>query len=114
MLLCSGLWTNWATAKPSSGVLPYCPLLMKIICAPSQVMREGSDLNQQGHAGRQEQASSSSPAIFQRVFGSVFSAALAGSKATTTLPQRDSAKVRDLRDVIGFMVLVPLFNLEWP
>src|SRR5262245_3235389 len=38
---------------------------MKMICAPSQVMREGSDLNQHGHAARQEQASSSSPVTFQ-------------------------------------------------
>src|SRR5713101_6511676 len=40
---------------------------MKIICEPSQVMREGRDLNQQGQAGRQEQASSSSPVTFHEV-----------------------------------------------
>src|SRR5260370_41276134 len=40
---------------------------MNIICDPSQVMREGRDLNQHGHAGRQEQASSSSPVTFQEV-----------------------------------------------
>src|SRR6266540_1368465 len=67
MLWCSGLWTNWATASPSSGILPYRPLVMKMICAPSQVMREGRDLNQHGQAGRQEQASSSSPVIFHEV-----------------------------------------------
>ena len=33
-------------------------------------MREGNDLNQQGHAGRQEQASSKSPATFHEVFAS--------------------------------------------
>src|SRR5438874_11660568 len=37
---------------------------MKITCAPSQVMREGRDLNQHGQAGRHEQASSSSPVTF--------------------------------------------------
>src|SRR5438552_15949426 len=67
MLWCSGLWTNWATASPSSGILPWWPLRMNMICAPSQVMREGRDLNQHGQAGRQEQASSSSPATFHEV-----------------------------------------------
>src|ERR1051325_10101281 len=67
MLLRSGLWTNWAMARPSKGVLPYRPLVMKMICAPSHVMREGRALNQQGQAGRQEQASSKSPASFQAV-----------------------------------------------
>jgi hypothetical protein len=32
-------------------------------------MREGSDLNQHGQAGRQEQASSSSPETFQETLG---------------------------------------------
>src|SRR5579862_4739664 len=41
---------------------------MMMTCIPSQVMREGRDLNQQGQAGRQEQASSSSPEIFHEVF----------------------------------------------
>src|ERR1041385_2673058 len=40
---------------------------MKMICAPSQAMREGRDLNQHGQAGRQEQASSSSPVTFHDV-----------------------------------------------
>jgi hypothetical protein len=48
---------------------------MKITCMPSQVMRDGSDLNQQGQAGRQEQASSSSPESFQDGFAPGLSAA---------------------------------------
>src|SRR3954466_3330275 len=41
---------------------------MKMICAPSQVIREGSDLNQHGQAARHEQASSNSPVTFQETF----------------------------------------------
>src|SRR5437870_286799 len=48
---------------------------MNMVCVPSQVIREGRDLNQQGQGGRQEQASSSSPLSFHCVLG--FSSALA-------------------------------------
>jgi len=41
-------------------------------------MREGRDLNQHGQAGRQEQASSSSPLILHEVLGDVV-AALTGT-----------------------------------
>src|SRR5436189_6107612 len=67
MLWCSGLWTNCARASPASGTFPYWPLVIKTICAPSQVMREGRDLSQHGQAARHEQASSSSPVIFHEV-----------------------------------------------
>src|SRR3954469_19818462 len=48
---------------------------MTITCMPSQVMRDGRDLNQQGHAARQEQASSSSPETFQDGLASALSPA---------------------------------------
>src|SRR3954471_17009705 len=48
---------------------------MNTTCMPSQVMREGNDLNQQGHAARQEQASSSSPESFQDGLASALSEA---------------------------------------
>lgn len=79
MLLPSGLWTNSATARPSRGVLPYFPLLMKRICAPLQVMREGREVNQQPHGALQEQASSRSPETFQETLGAVESAAGLGA-----------------------------------
>jgi hypothetical protein len=44
-------------------------------------MREGSDLNQHGQAGRQEQASSSSPETFQETLGGASAARLAGTNA---------------------------------
>src|SRR5207247_7195192 len=45
---------------------------MKSTCPPLQVILVGLELNQQGHAASQEQASSSWPVIFQGVlsFGS--------------------------------------------
>src|SRR5947208_12231314 len=101
MLLCSGLWTNWATARPSSGTFPYWPLVMKTICAPSQVMREGRDLNQHGQAGRQEQASSSSPFTFHDVLLSA--AATLPGIPNAPMPHTIATKTTDLLDMICFI-----------
>src|SRR5213592_4544480 len=101
MLLCSGLCTNWATASPSSGILPWRPLVISTICAPSQVMREGRDLNQHGQAGRQEQASSSSPLIFHEVLVAAL-AALPGMP-NALMPQTIASERMDLLDMIAFI-----------
>src|SRR5882672_1680999 len=79
MLLPSGLWTNWASTRPSRGVLPYLPLVMKTICAPLQVIREGREVNQQPHGALQEHASSSSPETFQETLDAAVSAAWTGA-----------------------------------
>src|SRR5437899_12030993 len=57
---------------------------MNTICAPSQVMRDGRDLNQHGQAGRQEQASSSSPVIFHGVLSAAAAALAAKFNALRT------------------------------
>src|SRR5262245_6086842 len=101
MLLCSGLWTNWATASPSSGTLPYRPLVITMICAPSQVMRDGRDLNQHGQAGRQEQASSSSPLIFHEIW--VAAAAALPGRPNAPMPHTIASETMDLPDMICFI-----------
>src|SRR5437868_5611274 len=74
---------------------------MKTICAPSQVMREGNDLNQHGQAGRQEQASSSSPLTFHGVFLAAASPVLALPKAVR--PHRIAIGTIDLLERILFI-----------
>src|SRR5947208_5147004 len=74
---------------------------MKTICAPSQVMREGRDLNQHGQAGRQEQASSSSPLIFQEVLAAA-AAALPG-RPSEAMPHTIARETIDLPDRICFI-----------
>src|SRR5437764_10815464 len=100
MLLCSGLCTNCPSARPSSGIFPYLPFLMKTTCAPSHVIREGSDLNQHGQAGRQEQASSSSPVTFQEVLSAA--AALAG-RPNAVMPHIMRAGIMDFLSIILFI-----------
>src|SRR5689334_6238057 len=56
---------------------------MKIACAPSQVMRVGRDLNQQGHAAWQEQASSRSAVTFQDGVSAAIATAARLSPAVT-------------------------------
>src|SRR5437867_2002881 len=74
---------------------------MKMICAPSQVMREGRDLNQHGQAGRQEQASSSSPVTFHETLLAA-SAALPGmSKAT--MPHAIATETTNLLNLTSFI-----------
>src|SRR5436190_13448813 len=104
MLWCSGLWTNWPTARPAKGTLPYCPLVMNTTCAPSQVMREGNDLNQHGQAARHEQASSSSPVTFH----GVLSAAMA-----RWVLQRMAAERIDVIMVESFMAYLSLSSLAY-
>src|SRR6266550_361121 len=67
---------------------------MKMICAPSQVMREGRDLNQHGQAGRQEQASSSSPVTFHEVLGAA--ATVAPEIPSALMPHRIAIETTDL------------------
>src|SRR5689334_3938491 len=74
---------------------------MKTICAPSQVMREGRDLNQHGQAGRQEQASSSSPLIFQEVL--VAAAAALPGRPSEMMPHTIASETIDLLDMICFI-----------
>src|SRR6266487_1187616 len=74
---------------------------MKPICAPSQVMREGRDLNQHGQAGRQEQASSSSPVTFHEVLLSA-SAPLHGMP-NALMPHTIATETMDLLDMISFI-----------
>src|SRR6266699_2152940 len=74
---------------------------MKMICAPSQVMREGRDLNQHGQAGRQEQASSSSPLIFHEVL--VAAAATLPGKPSAAMPHTIANETIDLPDMICFI-----------
>src|SRR5437762_11173194 len=74
---------------------------MKMICAPSQVMREGRDLNQHGQAGRQEQASSSSPLIFHEVL--LDAAAAPPGTLNAPMPHRIASGTMDLPDTICFI-----------
>src|SRR5437762_8291045 len=74
---------------------------MKMICAPSQVMREGRDLNQHGQAGRQEQASSSSPLIFHEVL--LDAAAAPPVTPTAQMPHTNASETIDLVDTICFI-----------
>src|ERR1051325_126448 len=74
---------------------------MKMICAPSQVMREGRDLNQHGQAGRQEQASSSSPVIFHEVWAAAASALPA--RPSAAMPHNIATETIDLPDMICFI-----------
>src|ERR1044072_5819658 len=76
---------------------------MKMTGAPSQVMREGRDLNQHGQAGRQEQASSSSPVTFQGVLAGA-SAALTGTP-NAPMPHRNASETTDLPEMICFINL---------
>src|SRR5437773_1778962 len=78
---------------------------MKMICAPSQVIREGSDLNQHGQAGRQEQASSSSPATFH---GVLFAAAALAKTPTTVMPHTTTIETIDFLSIIRFMIFLAL------
>src|SRR3989442_8454765 len=81
---------------------------MKMICAPSQVMREGSDLNQHGQAGRQEQASSSSPVIFHAVFP--VAAAALPRMPNAAMPHTIATETTDLLDMIAFISFFPLIK----
>src|SRR5436190_8734245 len=74
---------------------------MKMICAPSQVMREGRDLNQHGQAGRQEQASSSSPLIFHEVL--LDAAAAPPVTPNAQMPHTNASETIDLVDTICFI-----------
>src|SRR5258705_13925083 len=76
---------------------------MKTICAPSQVIREGRDLNQHGQAGRQEQASSSSPVIFHEVF--VAAAAALPGRPSAVMPHAIATETIDLLEMICFINL---------
>src|SRR6266542_3664358 len=82
---------------------------MKMICAPSQVMREGRDLNQHGQAGRQEQASSSSPLTFHAVLFAV-SAALPGTH-NALMPHTMASETIELLDMICFITLFSLIEM---
>src|SRR6267142_2121972 len=62
---------------------------MKMIWAPSQVIREGRDLNQQGQAARQEQASSSSPVTFHFIL-----ACESGAGAASAATARRGASIK--------------------
>src|SRR6266404_9925618 len=80
---------------------------MKTICAPSQVMREGRDLNQHGQAGRQEHASSSSPVTFHEVLLSA--AAPLPGMPNALMPHTIATQTIDLLDMISFIsVFLPL------
>src|ERR1041384_6082994 len=81
---------------------------MKMICAPSQVMREGRDLNQHGQAGRQEQASSSSPVTFHEVLLAA-SAALPGMP-NATMPHAIPIETTDLLNMTSFISLFVSLN----
>src|SRR6185295_19194857 len=74
---------------------------MKMICAPSQVMREGRDLNQHGQAGRQEQASSSSPATFHEVLPAA--AAARPGRPNAVMPHIIVTAAKDLLNRIVFI-----------
>jgi hypothetical protein len=78
---------------------------MKTICAPSQVIRDGSDLNQHGHAGRQEQASSNSPLTFQEVLFAV--AAVAFDMFNPMNPQAMPMDTSDFFETIFFISFFP-------
>src|SRR5712671_5598930 len=66
---------------------------MKIICAPSHVMRDGSDLNQQGQGAWQEHASSNSPATFQEGFRSLLPVSAAVRELTPTQALRTATMI---------------------
>src|SRR5947207_10039618 len=74
---------------------------MKTICAPSHVMREGRDLNQHGQAGRQEQASSSSPVIFHEVL--LGAAAAPPGRPSAVIPHTIATQTTDLPVIICFI-----------
>src|SRR2546427_10892336 len=74
---------------------------MKTSWAPSQVMREGRDLNQHGQAGRQEQASSSSPLIFHEVL--LAAAAALPGRPSAVMPHTIASETIDLPDIICFI-----------
>src|SRR5258707_782250 len=61
---------------------------MKMACSPSHVMREGSDLNQQGHGARQEHPSSKPPATFHEVFAPALPDSAAVPMVTTPHAKR--------------------------
>src|SRR5438093_9569421 len=72
-----------------------------MICAPSQVMRDGKDLNQHGQAGRQEQASSRSPVTFHDV---LFAAAAARPRVpNAAMPHTMATGVINLLNMIPFI-----------
>src|SRR5712675_1730583 len=83
---------------------------MKIACKPSQVIRLGRDLNQQGHAGRQEQASSSSPVTFHGVFFAA-AAALLGTVKAAKAHRTTPAKI-DLRNRMVFITFFFFSNFQ--
>jgi hypothetical protein len=77
---------------------------MNTACTPSQVIRDGFEVNQHGQAGRHEHASSKSPAIFQVGF---FAAAESPAIVETQTPNTNSDAVKMCRiiqvvDVITF------------
>src|ERR1700694_2630626 len=80
---------------------------MKMICAPSQVMRDGSDLNQHGQAGRQEQASSSSPFTFHEVL--LAAAAPRAGRPKAAMPHTIATETIDLLNMIPFIS----FSSHW-
>src|SRR5262245_53704773 len=82
---------------------------MRIICAPSQVMRDGRDLNQHGQAGRQEQASSSSPLSFHEMLVAA-AAALPGSPSAV-MPHTIASETIDLPDMICFITFLSYRNV---
>src|SRR5438046_7769691 len=79
---------------------------MKMICVPSQVIREGRDLNQQGQAARQEQASSNSPATFHGVPSGAWEA----TQKLARLPV-NRAKAMDLEMIIRLISFL-LFSMN--
>jgi hypothetical protein len=64
-------------------------------------MREGRDLNQQGQAARHEQASSSSPVIFQGTLASLF--------ASAAPPQARLQPIRTSQGLMGVNFFIVLF-----
>src|SRR6185369_5467606 len=86
---------------------------MKMICAPSQVMREGRDLNQHGQAGRHEQPSSSSPVTFHDVL--LAAAAARSGIPNALMPHTIATKTIDLLDMISFInFFSPIEMLPFP
>jgi len=72
-------------------------------------MRDGSDLNQHGQAGRQEQASSNSPVTFHEVL-------LAGAVAqpevpSAAMPHTTATETIDLPDIIAFIKFFPFIEI---
>src|SRR6266496_1508956 len=85
---------------------------MKMICAPSQVMREGRDLNQHGHAGRHEQASSSSPLTFQEVLAAFVAASTLFGAAARAIAKKIANERTDLLEMTGFISLIVAFPVD--